>query len=47
MSTKSLIRLILQKDRTENALSPDERFFVIETDEGYAIWGRFDRSDLY
>ena len=28
----------LAKDRTENALSPDERFFVIETDEGYAIW---------
>ena len=22
----------------ENALPPDERFFVIETDEGYAIW---------
>lgn len=28
----------LVKDRTENALPPDERFFVIETDEGYAIW---------
>ena len=28
----------LVKDRTENALQPDERFFVIETDEGYAIW---------
>ena len=23
----------------ENTLPPDERFFVIETDEGYAIWG--------
>src|SRR5699024_2362982 len=22
----------------ENTLPPDERFFVIETDEGYAIW---------
>ena len=28
----------LEKDKTENALPPDERFFVIETDEGYAIW---------
>ena len=28
----------LAKGRTENALPPDERFFVIETDEGYAIW---------
>ena len=28
----------LVKDRTENAIPPDERFFVIETDEGYAIW---------
>ena len=28
----------LVKDRTKNALPPDERFFVIETDEGYAIW---------
>ena len=28
----------LVKDRTENALPPDERFFIIETDEGYAIW---------
>lgn len=28
----------LEKDSTENALPPDERFFVIETDEGYAVW---------
>ena len=28
----------LEKDKTENALPPDERFFVIGTDEGYAIW---------
>ena len=28
----------LEKDKTENALPPDERFFVIETDEGYAFW---------
>ena len=28
----------LVKDRTENTLPPDKRFFVIETDEGYAIW---------
>lgn len=34
----------LAKDRTENALSPDERFFVIETDEGYAIWDDLTES---
>ena len=28
----------LENDRTESVLPPDERFFVIETDEGYAIW---------
>lgn len=27
-----------EKIAEENALPPDERFFVIETDEGYAIW---------
>ena len=27
-----------EKIAAENALMPDERFFVIETDDGYAIW---------
>ena len=27
-----------EKIAEENALPPDERFFVIETDDGYAIW---------
>ena len=28
----------------ENTLPPDERFFVIETDEGYAIWDDFTEA---
>ena len=28
----------------ENTLPPDERFFVIETDEGYAIWDDLTES---